>query len=93
MELVRRRDHNSLNIFAFEHRLQAGIGVLNLKLGGHLTGAGAIHIGHRYQLCLGNQATQILRVPFAHVPNAQHSHTQLTHPFVPPRENLYGPRA
>ena len=93
MEPIRCRDHNRLNIFAFEHRLQAGIGVLNLKLVRHLAGAGAIDIGHGDQLRPGNQATQILRVPFAHVPNAQHPHTQLTHPFVPPRENLYGPRA
>ena len=81
MELVRGRDQNRLDVFVFEHCLQAGIGVLNLKLFGHFGGAGSIHIGHGHQLCLGNPATQILRVALAHVPDSQHSDTQLTHPL------------
>ena len=57
--------------------------MLNLKFGGHFFHAHTIHIGHGHESSLGNQATQVFRVPLAHLPHSQYSDTQLTHSFVP----------
>ena len=74
MQAVRGGDQHGLDVRVLEHRLQAGVGVLNFELRRQLAGARAIDIGHRQQLRLRDQAAQILRVLLSHLPHSQYSH-------------------
>src|ERR1700730_16378163 len=51
--------------------------MLDFKFIRHLPGPGGGDVGHGYQASLGYQATEILRVAPAHLPNSKHTDSQL----------------
>ena len=82
MEFIGCRDQNGLNVLVLEHRLEAGVGVLDFQLGGDFFRAPAIDIGHGYQLCVGNQAAQVLRVHFSNETGSDQSSLQYLHNVI-----------
>src|ERR1700732_2874390 len=79
MEFVGRGNDYCANILALQQRFETSERVLDFKLFGYLPGACNIDIRDADQVSLRHETPQILRMAFAHIAHAEHSHTELVH--------------
>jgi hypothetical protein len=72
MKFVRRGDQHGVDVCPLHHFLEAGVGVFDFQFFSNLFGALRGDVGDGNQPRLWHQTPQVLSVPFAHFPDAEH---------------------